>query len=186
VDAMVIALPNTQHMNFGTPYDPSFTGDLRLPTNAIQPMPQSVRRAIAKRCAMELSVDSTINLGIGVPEGIAQIAYEEGTGNRLVMTIEAGAVGGIPGSGFDLGASANVEAIIGQPNIFDYYDGGGLYQAFLGLAQADAQGNINVSKFNGRMVGCGSFINITQNTKKLSSVIPSPPENPISPFQKEN
>ncbi|SEA02633.1 propionate CoA-transferase [Eubacterium aggregans] len=167
VDAVVIALPNTQHMNFGTPYDPSFTGDLRLPTNAIQPMPQSVRRVIAKRCAMELSVDSTINLGIGVPEGIAQIANEEGTGNRLVMTIEAGAVGGIPGSGFDLGASANVEAIIGQPNIFDYYDGGGLDQAFLGLAQADAQGNINVSKFNGRMVGCGGFINITQNTKKV-------------------
>lgn len=167
VDYIVIAKKENHKMNFGTDYNPSFTGEVRKPLSHMARMPMGVRKVIAKRCAYELEKNTTINLGIGMPEGVAAIASEEGIGGELTMTIEAGAIGGIPGSGFDLGAAANVEAIIGQPGIFDYYDGGGLDQTFLGLAQADRKGNINVSKFNGRMVGCGGFVNISQNTKKV-------------------
>jgi len=167
VDYIVIADQDNHRMNIGTAYDPAFTGEIKVPMNRIEAMPMNIRKIIAKRCAMELGLDTIINLGIGVPEGIALVALEEGIDDRLTMTIEAGSVGGVPGAKHNLGGAVNAEAIIGQPNIFDYYDGGGLDTAFLGLAQADRHGNINVSKFNGRMVGCGGFVNITQNTKHV-------------------
>lgn len=167
VDYVVVAKPENHKMNVAVPYNPSFTGEIVEPLEMMARIPMNMRKIICKRSACELKLDTTINLGIGVPEGIAAIAVEEGIDNRLTMTIEAGAIGGIPGGKYNLGASSNVEALIGQPNIFDFYDGGGLDIAFLGLAQCDAKGNINVSKFNGKMVGCGGFVNITQNTKHV-------------------
>lgn len=167
VDHLVHAKPENHKMTCQLDYDPAYTGEVKVPVSSIAPMSMGPRKIIAKRCAKELTLDTTINLGIGVPEGVAAIALEEGIADRLTMTIEAGAIGGVPGGGHLLGGAANVEVLIGQPNLFDYYDGGGLDITYLGLAQADAKGNINVSKFNGRMVGCGGFVNISQNTKKV-------------------
>ncbi|MCC8025076.1 MAG: acyl CoA:acetate/3-ketoacid CoA transferase [Clostridium sp.] len=164
----IVKVPAQEHkMNALVQHEPSFTGEVKVPTDQVQRIPMDAKKIIAKRCAMELRKNTSVNLGIGVPEGVAAIALEEGIHDWMTMTVEAGAVGGIPASGFGLGAAVNVESIIGQPNLFDIYDGGGLDTAFLGLAQADAEGNINVSKFQGRMVGCGGFVNITQNTKKV-------------------
>ena len=167
VDHIVVAKPENQMMNVHTIYNPSFTGEVVEPLGMMKQLPMDIRKVIAKRCARELSLDTVINLGIGVPEGIASVAVEEGISHRLTMSVEAGAIGGIPGGKCNLGAASNVEALVGQPNIFDFYDGGGLDIAFLGLAQCDASGNINVSKFKGKMVGCGGFVNITQNTRHV-------------------
>lgn len=167
VDYIVIAKKENHKMNVLTEYNPAYSGELRVPEDSIETMNMDLRKIIAKRCAFELKKGNIINLGIGVPEGVASIALEEGINDKIFMTIESGAIGGVPASGLSIGASTNADALIPHPAIFDFYDGGGLDIAYLGLAQADIKGNINVSKFNGRMVGCGGFVNITQNAKRV-------------------
>lgn len=167
VDAIVVGDDDSNMQCLGCEYDPSLTGELRVPLIAKEPTPLDAKKVIARRAAMELSQDAVVNLGVGLPEMISAVAEEEGIGNVMTLTVEAGAIGGIPKPGAQFGASSNPDSILDQNVLFDFYDGGGLDVAFLGMAQADQEGNINVSKFNGRLAGCGGFINITQNAKKV-------------------
>jgi propionate CoA-transferase len=167
VDYVVIGQPENHMQSITTQFNPALCGDARVPVNSLVPMALDERKVIARRAAMELAEGAVTNLGIGIPAGIPSIAAEEGVSQLLTLSIESGVNGGIPAQGGDFALAYNAESIIEQSAQFDFYDGGGLDTSFLGLAQTDFRGNVNVSMFNGRPVGCGGFINITRSTKKL-------------------
>jgi len=167
VDAVIVGSNEDNMQCLGAPYDGSLTGEFRIPMDGIASVPLNARKIVARRAAMELTKDAVVNLGTGLPEVIGNVAAEEGISDYMTLTVEAGSIAGIPMGGTQFGAAANAMAILEHNVQFDFYQGGGLDLAFLGLAETASNGDLNVSKFGTRLAGAGGFIDITQNAKKV-------------------
>ncbi|MDA0658460.1 MAG: acyl CoA:acetate/3-ketoacid CoA transferase [Planctomycetota bacterium] len=166
IDRVVLAAADEHEQTFAEAYNPDYCSAGEIDDDSSR-LPWSVRRVIAARACDAIQPGDIVNLGIGLPEGIARIAAERKLLNELTLTVESGPVGGLPAGGLSFGASKFPFAVVDQPAQFDFYDGGGLDFAALGAAEVDQHGNVNVSRFGNRLAGVGGFVNITQNARRV-------------------
>jgi propionate CoA-transferase len=168
VDYVVVATDkNACWQTEGVYYEPAFSGQVKKPLAAIEPLPFDERKVVCRRCAMEIRRGDMINLGLGMPADMARVVAEEGYIDEVTMSTESGMVGGVPSALPNFGSAYNPEAIIEHGAMFDLINGGGLGMTCLGIGEADQYGNLNVSKFGPRLTGPGGFIDITGATKKV-------------------
>jgi len=172
IDYVVLSLDNKSdhRQSCKYTYEPSLAGIINKDSNKIRvndPTEKIERQIIAKRAIKELKDGDIVNLGQGIPTDIIPLLKNNSNLKNIHFTLESGVSGGVPLAVPDFGISYGPESMIRPDDMFMLFNGGGLDVSFLGFAQIDKLGNINVSKFGNNFVGCGGFIDIAQNTKKI-------------------
>lgn len=168
VDYVVVEKPDIALGEYNIPtYRPELTGDVKIKISDIPIRKLDERKVCGRRSALEIKKGNIINLGVGMPDSVANVAAEEGFSNDIYLSVESGTTGGVPTGGVAFGATINPDIVVQTAEQFDAYNGGYLDMGIVGLAQVDKEGNVNVSKFGTRVTGPGGFINISQATKKM-------------------
>ena len=171
VDAVIVCRePEEYHrQTAGTIYSPFLSGELIRPPGAALKSKEVLTEedVVCRRAVFEINRGAIINVGVGVGAGVGAVADVEGITKDVTFTLELGVFGGTPQARTDFGSAVNATSYVAHPAMFDFYHGGGLDTTFLGAAQIDAEGNVNVSRFGGRAAGQGGFIDISQTAKKV-------------------
>lgn len=170
IDGVVVCEnPLEEHRQTSSWYfDPSYSGQLRVPQAKIAPLPLTVRKLIGRRAVEELEKGNVVNLGTGIPNDvIGNICNEEGISDDVMITVESGIYGGVQAGGVDFGIGRNLYAMITHQEQMDYYNGAGVDVTYMGFGELDQEGNVNATKMGSRCTGSGGFIDITQNAKKV-------------------
>lgn len=166
VDDLVLAPDQRQCV--AAAYDPAISGEAApgdaMPTFDI---PEGVRRIIALRAAREMRAGASVNFGYGIPGAIPGVLHEQGRWGEAWVSVEQGIHNGQLMDGNMFGAARYPQAIVPSVDQFDFYSGGGVDIAFLGMGELDAEGNVNVSWLGRDIVGPGGFVDITQGAKKV-------------------
>ena len=171
VDAIVVC-EDTESYHRQSPethYSPFMSGELRCPPPEDRSTAEDLTSEdiVCRRAVYELYPGAVVNVGLGIGAGIGKVAEIENIVEKVTFTIELGVIGGKPLQLPNFTLAVNATSYVAHPSMFDYYHGGNLDIAFLGAAEVDRQGNVNVSRFGGRSGGQGGFIDITQTCKKV-------------------
>jgi len=170
IDAAVICdNPEEDHrQTHSFAFNPAYCGDIKVPVEAAEMLPLSVRKLIGRRALTELRQDDVLNVGTGIPNDVVgPILAEEEVQDDVTVTVESGMYGGIPMGGIDFGIAKNTFAIIRHDDQFDYYNGAGVDVTYMGAGELDPQGNVNATRLGPNPTGAGGFIDITTNAKHV-------------------
>jgi propionate CoA-transferase len=164
---LVVQAPDPERQHRQT--DGAFFDEIYISPSTGSELPRaefSTRLAIGRRAIRFLRLGDVVNIGTGIPgDSVGPALAEAGLSDRITLTVESGVYGGVPAGRVDFGITAHPTAIIPHASQFDFYNGGGLDATFMGAGQVDRDGNVNVSRLGGRIIGAGGFIDITQSAR---------------------
>jgi propionate CoA-transferase len=140
----IIVNPEAWQIHGEERYNPACSGETKAPLVAAPEPLLTPRMVVARRAAIGITPGAVINIGFGISDGVPVVASQEGIAGDVTFTVEQGTIGGVPMRGRALAAQIN-----------------------LSFAEVDQQGNVNVSKFGSKLPGCGGFIDIAQNAKRV-------------------
>ncbi len=127
-----------------------------------RPIDNGLARLAGELFTRHTKQGALINLGIGLPEEVGRLLYENGLHKDIIFTTESGTYGGIPTPGIFFGGAINPQKIESSCWMFREY-ARKLDITVLGFLQVDSQGNVNVSQRGERVtdsIGPGGFIDI--------------------------
>jgi propionate CoA-transferase len=163
VDAVIVE-PG-QWQTYAAEFDPTLCGAV-----AQRPRPpwpaDPVRAVIARRAALEVSPGAVLNVGFGLAAEVVDALAERGRLDEVTLAIEQGLFNGVPETGTLFGVAHGPTVRLPSTNQFELFAMGLLDACCLGMAQLDATGSVNVSRFGGQIIGPGGFVDISQYARK--------------------